>query len=554
MSIRVAVSTGCNGMGSCVRLAPQVFRIDPATGRADVLLDDCSPHREAVLQASRSCPFVQVEIDGVPLQERIDDATVIACERLTPDIVELRLRRPGFAFVPGQYVFLRLDDEAGQFFRTYSVVGSADGVVTLCIRLVGNGRAGRVLAAIRPSVRVGLSQAKGLFALRSPDRPKLFVTGGTGLAPVVPMCEAAPAARKLVVIGARAAKDLFWLERLRAIPNTEVVPVVQNPGPGWNGAVGLSTAPLESLDVADWPEVYTCGSPGMVEAVRKTLVSRGMPADRIHSDSFVPAGTATPSAPAEAARPARDWPGLIRRWHYIASAPLALIIIFYAITGFIANRSDLFVREDTATAERLVPEGVPMDREHLAPVLAAMAGDGARLDSFSDGRPLTAVFAMADGHDCQCTVDPERRSVRLRRRGTLPPDLPLNPAAIGSHLAGRLGGQPDLAHATNDEDGVELELASVWGTHRIQVDRPSRTWTCSTVTPPWSVSLVDLHRGKNAGGWQRALIDVTAMTLALVTLSGVGMSLLAASARRRGQALILLAAGAALLASLVISR
>ncbi len=156
MSIRVSIGAGCNGMGSCVRLAPRVFRIDPATGKAEVLLDDCTSHRDLVMQAAHSCPFVLVEIDGVPTRERIDPATVIACERLTPDIVELRLRRPGFVFTPGQYVFLRLTDAQGEFFRTYSVVGSVDGIVSLCVRLVANGRAGQALAAIRPGVVVGL--------------------------------------------------------------------------------------------------------------------------------------------------------------------------------------------------------------------------------------------------------------------------------------------------------------------------------------------------------------------------------------------------------------
>ncbi len=297
MSVRVAIQPGCNGMGSCVRLAPSVFRLNNATGKAEVLLDDCTAHQDAVMQASRSCPFVAIEIDGVPMQEKIEPATVQSCERLTPDIVELRLRRPGYLFTPGQYLFLRLKDEKGEFFRTYSVVESTGGTVSLCIRLVPNGRAGKVLSSITPGSEVGLSKAKGLFTLQTPDQPKLFITGGTGLAPVIPMCAAAPSARKLVVIGARNEQDLFWVERLRTVPNTEVITVVQNPGPTWKGPVGMVTAPLETIDPALWPEVYTCGGPGMVEAVRKLLTARGTPPERLFADSFVPAGTAQVAKP-----------------------------------------------------------------------------------------------------------------------------------------------------------------------------------------------------------------------------------------------------------------
>jgi ferredoxin-NADP reductase/ferredoxin len=555
MTVRVAIQTGCNGMGSCVRLAPSVFRIDPATGRAEVLLDDCTPHREAVMRAAGSCPFVAVEIDGVPMRERIDPAIVTSCERLTPDIVELRLRRPGFAFDPGQYVFLRLRDAAGEFFRTYSVVESVAGQVALCIRLVANGRAGKVLAAIPAGTEVGLSAAKGLFTLRSTDQAKLFVTGGTGLAPVVPMCAAAPAARKRVVIGARCEQDIFWVERLRAIPNTEVEVVVQNPGPAWAGRTGLVTAALEEVDPAEWPEVYTCGSPGMVEAVRKVLTTRGMPAERIHADSFVPAGAAPAGAPAAAQPPApgRDWPGLLRRCHYIASAPLALIILFYALTGFIANRSDLFLDESTGSAHRSVPAGVGLDRATLAPVLAAMLPDGAELSQWRDGSPIRASFAAGD-RAFSVRVDPEGRGVSIAEQGVIPATVEMTPAGVGEHLRGRLSGEPDLEHASAEEGAIELEMASVWGTHRVTVDVPARTWTAKSVTPPLVVTLTDLHRGKHAGRWQRVIIDAGALVLALVTLSGAAMSLLAASAQRRRQALILLGAAAVLLILMLIAR
>jgi ferredoxin-NADP reductase/ferredoxin len=554
--VRARILPGCNGMGSCARLAPNVFRIDPATGKAYVTMADCSPYREAVLQAARSCPFVAVEIDGVSVQEHIDPAVVLSCDRLTPDIVELRLRRQGFAFIPGQYVFLRLADLEGEFFRTYSVVNSADGVVTLCIRLVPNGRAGRVLAAIRAGTDVGLSRGKGLFTLLTTDQPKLFVTGGTGLAPVVPMCEAAPEARKLVLVGARTEADLFWIDRLLAIPNTEVMAVVQNPGPQWQGPVGKVTDPLQSLDIEQWSEVYTCGSPGMVQAVRNLLTARGMAPERIFADSFVPAGTAPTPAPGAgaAAKPRTDWPGLLRRGHAFASTPLALIFLFYAVTGFIANRSDWFAAKDTTAAQRTLPAGVALDRASLEPVLTAMLPDGLRLESWGDGQSPSAVFAGSASRSWLCTVNPANRSVRIVERGIIPSEVPMTASAVGGWLGSTLSGNPDLAHATDEDGEIEMELSSVWGNRLVKVDSAARTWTSTSIPAHWSTALIDLHRGKQAAAWQRPLIDVTALVLALVTLSGSAMSLIAASAQRRRLGAILLAASAVLLILLLISR
>lgn len=556
MSLRVTIGRGCTGMGSCARLAPGVFRIDPSTGKAEVLIDECSGHRAGVMAAAQACPFIQVEIDGVPVSEPIETATVVAAERLTADILALRLRLPGYTFIPGQYAFLRLEDAMGEFFRTYSVVSVEGDIVTLCIRLVPNGRAGQVLAAIAPGRALGLSRAKGLFALETADRPKLFITGGTGLAPVVPMCRAAPHARKLVVVGARNQQELFWGDLLRAIPNTEVIEAVQAAEPGWKGPIGLVTAPLETITPDDWAEVYTCGSPGMVEAVRRTLVGRGMPAERIRSDSFLAAGTAGVSGArlAVPTAPGRDWPGLIRRLHYIASAPLALIILFYAVTGFIANRSALFLGESTSTAEHVVPAGVALEQASLAPVLAAMLPPGAELRSFASGADPSALFADNRGRAWKLSVNASSRSVRIEERGELPADTPLTPAGVAAALAGRLSGEADLERASAEDGAVELEFASVWGSHQVKVDGATRTWTALSTRPPLVVSLTDLHRGKHAGAWQRVLIDLAALVLASLTLSGVILSVTVAARRRRNQAAALLAVSLVLFVLLILAR
>ena len=554
MTITARVLPGCTGMGSCVRHAPAVFRMDPATGKAVVLLDDVTAYQDGVFAAARSCPFVGVAIDGVTQEEPISDAAVVGLHHLTHDIAELRVRCPGLTFEPGQYVFLRLRDTAGEFFRTYSVVSNDAGVVTLCIRLLPHGRAGAALIGIAPGTSVGLSRAKGDFILRSPDQPKLFVTGGTGLAPVLPMCQAAPQARKLVLIGARTPRDLFWLDRLRAIPNTTIITTVQEPDTDWTGRVGLITNLLDNVTPADWPEVYTCGSPGMVDAVQKRLIAQHFEATRIHSDSFLPAGTkpAAPSGPTPAPSPRRDWPGLIRRAHYMASAPLAMILLFYAITGFIANRSDLFIGEDGSTPPaRQVPATVPLTHEALAPFYAGMLPTGARLDGWGEGQPGEATFRAAD-RGWRVRVVPETRAVDVQAFGTIPSSVEKTPAAIAACLAQYISGTPNVAQAETDATSLSLDFESVWGTHRVTVDTAAYTWTSISTTPHIVVALVDLHRGKHAGAWQKIVIDVAALVLALITLSGMAMGLMAAARRR--QAAILLGFSAVLLVLLILNR
>jgi CDP-4-dehydro-6-deoxyglucose reductase, E3 len=290
VSVAVFIRPGCTGMGSCARIAPEVFRLDPATGRAEVVVQDAAPHQEAVTRAARSCPFIGVAIDGVPLEEPVAEATVVGVTQLAPSVVELRVRSKGFGFKPGQYAFVRLNDDRGEFFRSYSVVEAVGGVVVFSVRIVPQGRGGAVLTKLTPGERIGLSRAAGAFALLTTDQPKLFVTGGTGLAPVLPMLLAAPEAKKTVIFGGRTASDFFYLDRLQRAPNTEVILVASDSPPEWQGKRGLVTHALEELDLAGFAEVYTSGSPAMVNAVRDRLVARSFPPERIFSDAFEPGG------------------------------------------------------------------------------------------------------------------------------------------------------------------------------------------------------------------------------------------------------------------------
>jgi hypothetical protein len=68
------------------------------------------------------------------------------------------------------------------------------------------------------------------------------------------------------------------------------------------------------------------------------------------------------------------------------------------------------------------------------------------------------------------------------------------------------------------------------------------------------MSLVDLHRSKHAGAWHRVIVDVAALVLAFVTLSGAALGLMTAVVKRRRQALVLLSVSVVLLVFLIGGR
>lgn len=550
MSVRVRVKSGCNGMGTCERIAPQVFKLDQATGKAVVLLDDASAYRSQVERVRDQCPFVAVEIDGqADVGEVFDEVPVAAARMLTSDVVELRLHRPNYAFEPGQYAFLRLRDADGDFFRAYSVVDAADGMVTFCVKMITSGRGGRALRVLRIGDRVGLGRAMGIFSLATRTGRKVFVAGGTGIAPVLPMCRSAPDADKTVIVGVRNFADLFWLDELEAVPNTTVIPVLEAPDADWPGLRGRVTDGLAAFDITGLGEAYLCGSPGMVNAVRNHLLARGVPESAIRADAFTSNTNVSAPMLAQRATPPEpfDWQGLVRRLHFYASLALAAIILFYAASGFVANRVNLFVAEGAsgAPAPRMVPEQVPLTSAGLTAYLAGLWPAGAVPGAVHEGDDqMTAKAALksADGQterEWVATVERGSRQLNIIAWRRLPGGLGTDADSLTRFLSGQVQGEMDVKGREDDDASFKIDGKSVWGIHSLEVDKAQRRWQVSTTAAHPAIAFIDLHRGKQAGSMQKLLVDITALLLGFVTLSGVAMGLGAAAHRRRWAAAVL---------------
>jgi ferredoxin-NADP reductase/ferredoxin len=565
MSVRVFIRPGCTGMGSCARLAPAVFR-QGADGQPDVLLDDAEDHREAVLRAARACPFVGVEIDGVPIDERFTDTPVVSVRNLTVDVIELRVRCRSLPFEPGQYVFLRMHDEQGEFFRTYSVVEAHQGVVALCIKLLPNGRAGAALTGIAPGTMLGLSRAAGLFKLLTKDRPKLFITGGTGVAPVLPMALAADTAQKVVVFGARTESDLFYLDELRALPNTKLVLVVQSPSSEWKGQTGLVTDIIAKSDISKFHEIYTCGSPGMVEAVRVAATAKEFPSERIFADSFAAApigkgaaaSSATKSTSITANNPASKSVGVasaiqqrpetkgtarrfdlltsLRQIHYFASVMVCALIMFFSATGFIANHTDWLLEGSQSvknTDVRALPENAASSEADPLAVCKLLFPDARSVEVFA-GEGHAAYVVSGPGDLLQhCEINLEKRQVMIQPLRPLPTgSVVTDDKNIIAMLLAQYGGELNEKSVESAPESLTFEVESVWRLDAFVVDRKRAVYLLARSNEPLAKVISDLHRGKHAGFIQKLIMDVASIALLIVAITGTVMGLQVVRRRR----------------------
>ncbi len=269
------------------------------------------PDAERAAGTFLSCcatPLSDIEVEyeeGAARREhaRSYAARVEKLERLTPDVMLLRLRLEGgerISFAAGQFIDIILE---GGERRAYSFTTAPQEteVVDLHVRLVPGGRfTTQVFSTMKEGDALHFEGPLGVSAIREGRKPLIFVAGATGFAPVKSMLEFAFAnglERPMIFYwGVRRRCDLYMAglpERWqREHDNFRFVPVLSDPAPEdeWKGRTGL----VHEAILADFPslagfEIYACGSVKMVEAARPAFIAQGLAEDACFSDAFVAA-------------------------------------------------------------------------------------------------------------------------------------------------------------------------------------------------------------------------------------------------------------------------
>ena len=269
---------------------------DDLTSRREQLqAPDLLPHPDRVLQFE-----VTNLVDATPTTRLLT---------LTP----LRSEDCLCQFVPGQYLEVQVPGTAW-LARAYSL-GNAprpDGSVELQVRRV---EGGRLTTWIFDDARVGdIVSARGplgAFTVRSaPDRPLVFVAGGTGFAPIKALIEQQfagfPERRMVLFWGVTDAVDFYELDVieswLRRSAHFDCVLAASR----WRSTLRVPTRArtftgfvaeaidAAALDFSDF-DAYIAGPRESISTSAASLRHHGVSDDRIVADSF---GVVSPSATA----------------------------------------------------------------------------------------------------------------------------------------------------------------------------------------------------------------------------------------------------------------
>jgi len=219
------------------------------------------------------------------------------------DISLLQLRLPAgqrAKFRAGQYLQVTLPDGSRRSYSMANPPHESD-TLHLHVRHVPGGQFTQLVPQLKAGDVLQVELPYGNFELREESTtPMLCVVGGTGFAPVKSLLD------DMVKKGVKRPVTLVWGARDRGgiylpaaverwqklLPGFVFVPALAdaddaNALSGFHGRVDDAVRHL--FPALGDHEVYCCGSPAMVSAVRKVCVEeRGLGAQHFFSDVFVP--------------------------------------------------------------------------------------------------------------------------------------------------------------------------------------------------------------------------------------------------------------------------
>lgn len=212
-----------------------------------------------------------------------------------------------FDFKAGQYVIATIPSTKGTIKRLYSLASSPNNTSSfnLLIKRVEGGVGSVFLSDLLPGSEIVLSGPAGLFSLQQTPSHKIFLTTGTGLAPVLSFLSTYKNMRASLFWGVQTIKDVHSLGFFRKTRgenslfdyhiclSKETAPLNSR---GGNGGDFFSGRIDKALEFYMGPifqnlgrnsfEYYICGSRLVVESLKTQLLSLGVEKSRVFFEKY----------------------------------------------------------------------------------------------------------------------------------------------------------------------------------------------------------------------------------------------------------------------------
>ncbi len=236
-----------------------------------------------------------------------EQRSLVCCRVLdeTHDVKTFVLATPDsspVSFEPGQFITVTAQVDGEPVSRCYTISSSPTRPFTLSItvkRVPGGVVSNWLHDNLAAGDRLLASGPAGLFTpVAGPAAKSLYLSAGSGITPLMSMSRAGVDLgldRDIVFVhSARTPADIIFRNELlclsQAASRFRVLHVCEGKGSeeSWQGPLGRLSTDLLEQSVPDFREreVFTCGPPLYMEAVRRLLQDAGYDMRRYHQESF----------------------------------------------------------------------------------------------------------------------------------------------------------------------------------------------------------------------------------------------------------------------------
>ncbi|WP_240535261.1 2Fe-2S iron-sulfur cluster-binding protein [Bradyrhizobium sp. YR681] len=232
----------------------------------------------------------------------------------TPNVKTFRLQAPDggaipFAFLPGQFLTYAMEIDGKVVRRSYTIASSAAQtayVETTIKREDGGLLSDYMHGHLKEGDLIEVTGPSGAFTFTGMESDSVvLIGGGVGITPLMAairyLSDIAWPGQIYLVYGAQTTEQFIFRDELeylqRRMNNLHVAATMMRAaGTSWMGSEGQITAEFLAHAVPDLAgrRVHLCGPPGMMDALRKTLIGLGVPNEQIKAEAFGPARGAVP--------------------------------------------------------------------------------------------------------------------------------------------------------------------------------------------------------------------------------------------------------------------
>lgn len=202
-------------------------------------------------------------------------------------------------FEPGQ--FMKVAVPGSPFWRSYSLtnLSNDEGIAEFYIRNRPTGAFSRYLARAAVGDQLTIEGPSGAFGLvENGPRPRWFVSGGTGLTPLLSMLRSMSAVRApqpvRFIVGVETAAEILapLLIDPATLPGGYALDIAVRRGEAesdWPAELGTSVDVMTRrlAEAPEPPDVYLCGPGPFMAAGRSAAIAAGVPARQVYTESIL---------------------------------------------------------------------------------------------------------------------------------------------------------------------------------------------------------------------------------------------------------------------------